>query len=400
MSDARPIDRLLEGSVDCVQRDELERKLSLGRPLVVKAGFDPSAPDIHLGHCVLLGKMRQFQDMGHEVVFVVGDFTAQIGDPSGRSRTRPALTRDEIVTNAQTYRRQALKLLDADRTRLEYNASWLAELGAGGLIKLASRYTLARMLERDDFAKRFKAQQPIALHELLYPLAQAYDSVALKADVELGGTDQTFNLLVGRDIMREYGLEPQVVITTPLLVGIDGVEKMSKSLGNYVAIEDPPGEMYGKLMSVSDELMWSYYQLLLEDGKAQRLRLEAAVRAGEAHPMRVKQDLALELTRRFHGEQAASRAEQEFEQVFKERQRPSEVEEHRLPAGEPLSVAVLLADAALVPSRSEARSLIAQGGVVIDGVKLADPRAELQATAGRAYDLKVGKRRFLRVRFD
>ena len=378
MSDARPIDRLLEGSVDCVQRDELERKLSLGRPLVVKAGFDPSAPDIHLGHCVLLGKMRQFQDMGHEVVFVVGDFTAQIGDPSGRSRTRPALTRDEIVTNAQTYRRQALKLLDADRTRLEYNASWLAELGAGGLIKLASRYTLARMLERDDFAKRFKAQQPIALHELLYPLAQAYDSVALKADVELGGTDQTFNLLVG----------------------IDGVEKMSKSLGNYVAIEDPPSEMYGKLMSVSDELMWSYYQLLLEDGKAQRLRLEAAVRAGEAHPMRVKQDLALALTRRFHGEQAASRAEQEFEQVFKERQRPSEVEEHRLPAGEPLSVAVLLADAALVPSRSEARRLIAQGGVVIDGVKLADPRAELQATAGRAYDLKVGKRRFLRVRFD
>ena len=354
---------LLRGSVDCVQTDALLEKLKRGKPLTVKAGFDPSAPDIHLGHTVLIQKMKDFQDLGHNVVFVVGDFTATIGDPSGRSKTRPALTRAEVEVNAETYKQQALRILDPERTTLEYNSRWLDKLGSQGFIRLASHYTVARMLERDDFEKRLGANLPISLHELFYPLAQAYDSVALKADVELGGTDQTFNLLVGRDIMREYDLEPQVVLTMPLLVGLDGVQKMSKSLGNYVAIDDAPADMHGKLLSISDELMWTYWRLLTDLDDTAIAALKSDVESGKSHPLQVKHDLARTICAGYHGEEAANKAESEFKRVFSERQRPTDIEERVLTAAPNVVMAVLLADTGLASSRSEARRLIAQGGV-------------------------------------
>jgi len=397
------IARLTRGTVDVVTPDELRRKLDgsrrAGRPLVVKVGFDPTAPDLHLGHTVLLRKMRQFQDLGHRVVFVIGDFTGMIGDPTGRSATRPALSTEEILANAETYRRQCGKILRPE-TEVRFNREWLGPLGADGLVRLAARYTVARMLERNDFKKRFHAGQPIAVHEFLYPLAQAYDSVALVADVELGGTDQLFNLNVGRDVMPGYGLEPQVVLTTPLLEGTDGVDKMSKSLGNYVGIDEPAREIFGKLMSIADDLMWRYYELVT-DVSAESLRsMRELVEGGQLHPMRVKEGLALRVVADFHGEPAARAALEEFTRVFQAREAPDEVAEHTfaLDRGKAF-LPRLLSDAGLAASRSEAERLLRQGAVSIDGARLEPGTLELAAAAGDVRLVRVGKRRFARIRF-
>ncbi len=314
------LDLLLKGTEACVQREELEKKLArsrtTGKPLKVKVGFDPSAPDLHLGHTVVFRKMRHFQELGHEVVFLIGDFTGMIGDPTGKKATRPQLSREEILKNAETYKSQVFRILDPGTTVVDFNSRWLSALGAEGMIRLAAKYTVARLLERDDFATRFAAQKPIAVHELLYPLCQAYDSVALETDVELGGTDQLFNLLVGRDLMREWGQEPQVVMTLPLLVGTDGVEKMSKSLGNQVGITEPPDEIYGKVMSISDETMWSYWTLLTDLRPAEIGEMKAGVAEGVIHPKKAKMDLARRIVTDFHGAEAASRAEAQFQTRF------------------------------------------------------------------------------------
>jgi tyrosyl-tRNA synthetase len=394
---------LTRGAVDVVTLDELRRKLARsrasGRPLVVKVGFDPTAPDLHLGHTVLLRKMRQFQELGHRVVFVIGDFTGMIGDPTGRSVTRPALTHEEILANAETYRRQCGKIL-APETEVRFNREWLGALGADGLVRLAARYTVARMLERNDFKKRFQSGQPIAIHEFLYPLAQAYDSVALEADVELGGTDQLFNLNVGRDIQPDYALEPQVVLTTPLLEGTDGVEKMSKSLGNYVGIDEPPREIFGKLMSIADPLMWRYYELCT-DVSAETLRnMRELVEDGKLHPKRVKEGLALRIVADFHGEPQAKAALEEFQRVFAGGKPPDEVAEHRfaLDQGKAFLPRVLL-EAGLASSRTDAERLLRQGAVHVDDARVAPGTLEIEARAGDVRLLKVGKRRFARIRF-
>src|ERR1051325_4917697 len=312
------LDFLAKGTVDFIERNDLKAKLQRGKPITIKVGFDPTAPDLHLGHTVVIRKMKHFQQLGHRVVFVIGDFTGMIGDPTGKKTTRPALSREEIEKNAETYRRQVFKILDPVKTEVRFNAEWLSPLGAEGMIKLAAKTTLARILERDDFRKRYTAQQPIALHELLYPLAQGYDSVALKADVEMGGTDQLFNLLVGRDLMREYGLEPQVVITTPLLEGLDGIEKMSKSLGNYIGITEEPAQIFGKVMSISDELMWRYYVLVTDLTPAAIDSLRAEVEAGRVHPMQAKRDLAKLIITDFHSAADAEAADESFRRVFSE----------------------------------------------------------------------------------
>jgi len=385
---------LTKGAVDVVRREELkvklERSARTGKPLKVKVGFDPSAPDIHLGHTVLMRKMKHFQDLGHDVVFLIGDFTGLIGDPSGKSKTRPQLTREEIDKNAQTYKEQVFKILHAEKTIVDFNSRWLGALGADGFIRLASRYTVARMLERDDFQKRFAAQQPIAIHELLYPLAQAYDSVALQADFELGGTDQLFNLLVGRDIMREYGLEPQVVLTTPLLEGLDGVEKMSKSLGNYIGVTEPPEEMFGKVMSVSDALMWKYYELLTDMSLAEIETLKA-----KAEPMHAKIDLARRIVADFHSKEAAEEASRHFDSVIRKKEMPDEIPEKALPSGA-YSLSALLLSSGLASSRTEAKRLIEQAAVSIDGRRAADDDT-LNLVAPRGIVLKVGKRKFVRI---
>ena len=385
---------LTKGAVDVVRREELkvklERSARTGKPLKVKVGFDPSAPDIHLGHTVLMRKMKHFQDLGHDVVFLIGDFTGLIGDPSGKSKTRPQLTREEIDKNAQTYKEQVFKILHAEKTIVDFNSRWLGALGADGFIRLASRYTVARMLERDDFQKRFAAQQPIAIHELLYPLAQAYDSVALQADFELGGTDQLFNLLVGRDIMREYGLEPQVVLTTPLLAGLDGVEKMSKSLGNYIGVTEPPEEMFGKVMSVSDALMWKYYELLTDMSLAEIETLKA-----KAEPMHAKIDLARRIVADFHSKEAAEEASRHFDSVIRKKEMPDEIPEKAVPSGA-YSLSALLLSSGLASSRTEAKRLIEQAAVSIDGRRAADDDT-LNLVAPRGIVLKVGKRKFVRI---
>jgi len=385
---------LTKGAVDVVRREELkvklERSARTGKPLKVKVGFDPSAPDIHLGHTVLMRKMKHFQDLGHDVVFLIGDFTGLIGDPSGKSKTRPQLTREEIDKNAQTYKEQVFKILHAEKTIVDFNSRWLGALGADGFIRLASRYTVARMLERDDFQKRFAAQQPIAIHELLYPLAQAYDSVALQADFELGGTDQLFNLLVGRDIMREYGLEPQVVLTTPLLAGLDGVEKMSKSLGNYIGVTEPPEEMFGKVMSVSDALMWKYYELLTDMSLAEIETLKA-----KAEPMHAKIDLARRIVADFHSKEAAEEASRHFDSVIRKKEMPDEIPEKALPSGA-YSLSALLLSSGLASSRTEAKRLIEQAAVSIDGRRAAADDT-LNLVAPRGIVLKVGKRKFVRI---
>jgi len=392
---------LAKGAVDLIDKADLKAKISRGKPLVVKVGFDPTAPDIHLGHTVVIRKMRHFQQMGHRVIFLIGDFTGMIGDPTGKKATRPALTREEVLANAETYRRQVYKILDREKTEIRFNSEWLGALGAEGMVRLAAKYTLARVLERDDFRKRFDNRQPIAIHELLYPLAQGYDSVALKCDVEMGGTDQLFNLLVGRDLMREYGLEPQVVLTMPLLEGLDGVEKMSKSLGNYIGINDEPSQIFGKVMSISDSLMWKYYLLLTDMTPAEVTDLQGTVEAGELHPMEAKRKLAKVIIADFHDAAAADAAEAEFRRVFSERQAPAEIEETTLPAsGEPQLLSRVITSAGLAESNKDAQRLIAQGGVLVDEVKVDSTRHTLQAAAGKSYLLKVGKRRFARVTFE
>ncbi len=398
---AEQLEALKRGTVDLINEEELGKKLERScesvKPLVVKVGFDPSAPDIHLGHTVVMRKMKQFQDLGHQIVFVVGDFTGMIGDPSGRSKTRPQLTREEILENAETYRQQAFKILDEGKTRLEFNSTWLEKLGASGFVKLAGKYTVARMLERDEFEKRFKANQPIGVHEFLYPLAQAYDSVELEADVEMGGTDQLFNLLVGRDIMRDYGLEPQVVLTVPLLVGTDGVEKMSKSLGNYIAVEDTPKDMFGKVMSISDDLMWSYYELCTGLDAAEIDQLDQQVESGELHPKAAKMALARTIATDFHGEEAAAAAEVEFEQVFADGGLPDDIAEHAFDSDEPLWIVKVVRECGFSSSNAEARRLVAQGAVSLDGEKITDGEATVP-NDGAERVLKVGKRRFAKMK--
>jgi tyrosyl-tRNA synthetase len=394
---------LRRGAVDLITEPELRRKIersaAAGRGLTVKVGFDPTAPDIHLGHTVLLRKMRQFQDLGHRVIFVIGDFTGMIGDPSGRSKTRPALTREEIDANAETYKSQCFKVLDPEATEIRFNSEWLGRLGSEGLIRLAAKYNVARMLERNDFKERYQAGRSISLHEFLYPLAQAYDSVALEADVELGGTDQLFNLNVGRDIMPGYGLEPQVVLTTPLLEGLDGTDKMSKTLDNYVGIEDSPREMFGRLMSVSDELMWRYYELCTDVSLDGIARLKSAVAGGELHPKKAKEGLAMRIISDFHGEAAARDAREEFERIFKKRGEPDEVAEHRFAAGR-VSLPALLTAIGLAATRSEVDRLLKQGAVRIDDTRAEAGRREIEVPAGETRLIRVGKRRFARVRFE
>ena len=399
---AEQVALLGRGAVDLVDEaqlaDKLARSRATGTPLLVKTGFDPSSPDLHLGHTVLLRKMRHFQDLGHRVVFLVGSFTALIGDPTGKKTTRPQLTEEEVQRNALTYQEQVWKVLDRERTEVDFNGRWLVPLGAVGIVRLAGRYTLARMLEREDFKTRFASQQPIHLHELLYPLAQGYDSVVMKADVELGGHDQIFNLLVGRDLMKEEGLEPQVCLTVPLLVGLDGKDKMSKSLGNAIALEDPPREMYGRTLSIPDELMWDWYLLLTDLPEAElRARREALAR-GELHPKAAKQELARRIVTDYHGAEAARAAEEEFERVFASGGVPDEVPEVRVDASAPLYK--LIVSAGLAPSNNEARRLIQQGAVAVDGEPVVgdDPANRTLPARGEPYLLKVGKRRFARVR--
>jgi tyrosyl-tRNA synthetase len=377
---------LTSGCVDVVRLDDLkqrlERSVATGTPLVVKVGFDPTAPDLHLGHTVLIRKMKDFQDLGHDVVFVVGDFTAMIGDPTGRSKTRPPLSPEEIATNAETYKSQVFKILDPARTRVEFNSGWLSPLGSQGMILLAARYNVAQMLERREFRQRYEAGQPIAVHEFLYPLVQAYDSVALKADVELGGTDQLFNLNVGRDLMPGFGLPAQIVMTTPLLEGLDGVEKMSKSLGNYIGVTEPPNEMFGKVMSISDGLMWRYYALLTDADAAQVSAMQAAVEDGSLHPRQAKVDLARRIVTGFHSAGAAAAAVAEFDRVHARGELPSELREIAVDFGAEADRALtrVLVDAGLAASSSDAGRKIQQGGVKIDGEKVADPRARIEAT--------------------
>ena len=384
------------GAEELIVEEELARKLARGAPLRVKLGLDPTAPDLHLGHTVVINKLRHFQDLGHQVQFLIGDFTGMIGDPTGKNQTRPPLSREQILENAKSYREQAFKILDAERTQILFNSAWSDKLGAEGMIRLAARYTVARILERDDFAKRYRSGQPIAVHELLYPLMQGYDSVAMKADVELGGTDQKFNLLVGRELQKDYGQEPQCILTTPLLEGLDGVNKMSKSLGNYVGIAEAPREIYGKLMSVSDALMWRYIELLSFEPLASVRRWRAEVEAG-ANPRDVKARFAKEIVARFHSRAAAERAEEEFAQRFRHGQAPEDMSEVTLrsPAGG-LAVTQALRQAGLAPSVSEAARNIEQGGVKLDGARLADKGLKL--AAGTTVVAQVGKRKFAKIR--
>jgi len=395
---SRQLDLILRGVVEVIQQAELESKLIRSlkeqRPLRVKAGFDPTAPDLHLGHTVLIHKLKHFQELGHQVIFLIGDFTGMIGDPTGQSETRVALSKEKVLENAKTYERQIFKILDPAKTLVEFNSSWMGRMTAEDLIHLSAHYNVARMLERDDFHKRYHEQKPISIHEFMYPLVQGYDSVALKSDIELGGTDQKFNLLVGRDLQRAYGQEPQVVITMPLLEGTDGVRKMSKSLGNYVALEDQPNDMFGKLMSISDALMLRYYELLTTEDLAD-------VKA--AHPMEAKQTLAAMMVAQYHGAEAGRQARMAFQQKFQEREFPSEPDVRLcltladLREGQTISLVDLVAKTKLVPSKSEARRLIIQGGLEIDEQKQSDANAVLSMVTGRSYRLKIGRRKYALV---
>ncbi|HEX9433295.1 MAG TPA: tyrosine--tRNA ligase [Burkholderiales bacterium] len=390
------IQTIRRGSDELIVEEELAKKLATGRKLRVKLGLDPTAPDLHLGHTVVINKLRDFQQLGHQVQFLIGDFTGMIGDPSGKNQTRPPLSREEILANAQTYKEQVFKILDPERTQVLFNSKWSDKLGAEGMIRLASRYTVARLLERDDFSKRFRNNQPIAVHELLYPLMQGYDSVAMKADVELGGTDQKFNLLVGRELQKDYGQEPQCVLTMPLLEGLDGRDKMSKSLGNYIGIAEPPREMFGKLMSISDQLMWRYIELLSFQPGATIERWKAEVRDGR-NPREIKVAFAKEIVARFQGRPAADAAQEEFEQRFRHGVLPEDMPEVTLQApAEGLPIAQLLKAAQLTASTSEATRAIEQGGVRIDGERVTD--RNLRLAAGRTLTVQVGKRKFARVR--
>ena len=386
---------LRQGADEIIQEDELRKKLERGMPLRVKTGFDPTAPDLHLGHTVLINKMRHFQELGHHVMFLIGDFTGLIGDPSGRDVTRKPLTPAQLAQNADTYKQQVYKILDPEKTEICFNSEWGEALGAAGMIKLASRYTVARMLERDDFKQRYAANQPISIHEFLYPLIQGYDSVAMQADVELGGADQKFNLLVGRELQKEAGQEPQIALTMPILEGLDGKRKMSKSLGNYVGIDEPAGEMFGKLMSVSDELMWRYYELLSLRSMAAVQRLRREVQQG-LNPRQAKVELALEIVARFHDERAAKQAEQEFTARFRRGALPAEIEERQVEiTGATIPLAALLKKSGLVASTAEGLRMLKQGAVRIDSAKVED--CARCVAAGSTHIFQVGKRRFARV---
>ncbi|MDR4480958.1 MAG: tyrosine--tRNA ligase [Nitrospira sp.] len=394
---AHQLDLILRGIVEVIPLNELESKLARSikeqRPLRIKAGFDPTAPDLHLGHTVLIHKLKHFQDLGHQVIFLIGDFTGMIGDPTGQSETRVALSKEKVLENAKTYARQIFKILDPHKTQVEFNSRWMSAMTADGLIELSAHYTVARMLEREDFHKRYAEEKPISIHEFMYPLIQGYDSVALKADVELGGTDQKFNLLMGRDLQRDYGQEAQVVITMPLLEGTDGVRKMSKSLGNYIALEDTPADMFGKLMSISDALMHRYYELLT----TQDLAL-----VKKAHPMEAKQSLAERIVSRYHGDEAGREARAMFQQKFQAREFPDQPDAHVIltssdvkdVAAPSIGLVDLIAKTGLVPSKSEVRRLIVQGGVEIDERRMTDANAAVALTVGKALHLRVGRRKF------
>jgi tyrosyl-tRNA synthetase len=390
-----PIEQAIEtirrGCHELIVEEELVKKLASGRKLRVKLGLDPTAPDLHLGHTVVINKLRHFQELGHQVQFLIGDFTGMIGDPTGKNQTRPPLTRAEILKNAQTYREQVYKILDAEKTQILFNSEWSDKLGAEGMIRLASRYTVARLLERDDFSKRFKSNQPIAVHELLYPLMQGYDSVAMKADVELGGTDQKFNLLVGRELQKDFGQEPQCILTMPLLEGLDGREKMSKSLGNYIGIAEPPQEIFGKLMSISDELMWRYIDLLSFESSRTIQRWRDEVKDGK-NPKAVKMLFAKEIVARFHSKDAAGRAEEEFEARFRHGELPEDIPEKVVGETHILKV---LKDSGLVPSSNEAARMMEQGAVRVNGEKVSD--RNLQLERGETFVIQVGKRKVARV---
>ena len=388
---------LVRGVEEVLLEESLKEKLKEGRPLRVKAGFDPTAPDLHLGHTVLLHKMRQFQELGHEVMFLIGDFTGMIGDPTGKSATRKSLTRDEVIENAKTYEQQIYKVLDPEKTLVMFNSSWMGEMSSADMIQLAAKHTVARMLERDDFDKRYKSGQAIAIHEFLYPLVQGYDSVAMKADIELGGTDQKFNMLVGRELQRQYGQTPQVVMTMPILEGTDGVQKMSKSLNNYIGVAEPANEMFGKIMSVSDELMWRYFTLLsLDKSQAEIDAMKAKAEAGEANPRNFKVELAQELITRFHDRAAAQAALEDFERRFKQGEMPADMDELTLAAGaEGLPIANVLKEVGLTASTSEALRMLKQGAVKIDGERVSDKGIIFQA--GVTHIVQVGKRKFAKV---
>jgi tyrosyl-tRNA synthetase len=394
---------LSKGTAEIIRVEELriklERSSKTRTPLRVKLGVDPTAPDIHLGHTVVIRKLRAFQELGHTVIFLIGDFTGMIGDPSGKSATRPQLTRDEISANAETYKKQVFKLLDPEKTIIDFNSRWMSQLGADGFVRLASHVTVKQILERDDFAKRLADERPVALHELLYPLTQAYDSVALEADVELGGTDQKFNLLMGRSLQREYGQESQVAVITPLLEGTDGLQKMSKSLGNAIGIDEPPQEIFGKLMSISDELMWRYYELLTDLTKQEIAVLRQAAQSGDRNPRDIKAELAKSVISDFHSEQEAKRADEEFRRIFSLKETPEKMEERSVSFGN-WELKELLVHLGLASSKAEARRLIEQGGVYVDGERC-DPQINKQLPLrpeNQQYNIRVGKRRFIRVR--
>jgi len=393
----RDLEIIKRGIVDLIEEAELIQKLEryyrTGKPLKIKAGFDPTAPDLHLGHTVLLRKLKHFQDLGHEVYFLIGDFTAMIGDPTGRSETRPALTKEQVLENAKTYKEQVFKILDEKKTKVVFNSAWFSQMKAEDIIRLCAKYTVARILEREDFKKRFESGLPIALHELIYPLFQAYDSVALEADVELGGTDQLFNLLIGRDIQREYGQEPQVIITLPLLEGLDGVQKMSKSLGNYVGIMEPPKEMFGKLMSIPDALMWKYYELLTDLPLEEIYEMKKEVEEGRYHPKEAKKKLARLIVSQYHSEEEALKAEEEFERVFSKRELPTEVETFEITEGR-VYLPRLLRDLEIVKSSSEAKRLIAQRAIDINKETIT---SEEYAFSKGEYILRIGKKRFVKL---
>ncbi len=393
------IEFLKKGTVDVIREEDLRKKLErshkTGKPLRVKLGLDPTAPDIHIGHTVVIRKLKAFQDLGHTVIFLIGDFTGMIGDPSGKNVTRPPLSREEINSNAETYKRQMFKLLDPEKTELRFNGEWMDKFTAADFVKLCARVTVKQILERDDFEKRLNAHTPISLHELLYPLTQGYDSVALEADVELGGTDQKFNLMVGRDLQREYGQEPQIVMTTPLLEGLDGVNKMSKSLNNYIGIDEAPNEMFGKVMSISDDLMWRYYELVTDLTPAEIADRRSQCDAGDINPRNAKVALAKLIIQDFHSLEAAQLAEDEFNRRFVQKEVPDEVEERTIAAGS-YSLAQLIADTGLAASKGEARRLIEQGGVKVNGEKATAANTEIAIDANGVL-LQVGKRKFLKL---
>ena len=384
------IETIKRGAVEVLPEEELIGKLKKGRPLRIKAGFDPTAPDLHLGHTVLIQKLKQFQDLGHDVIFLIGDFTGMIGDPTGKSETRKQLAPEEVARNAETYKQQIFKILDPQKTIVEFNHKWMEKMDAAGLVALAAKYTVARMLERDDFKQRYQKQQPISIHEFLYPLIQGYDSVALKADVELGGTDQRFNLLMGRELQREYGQEAQVILTMPLLEGLDGVQKMSKSLGNYIGIHEPAEDIFGKIMSISDTLMWRYYELLSDKSLGAIDAIRAQVKSGELHPMEAKKQLGVELVERFHDASAAARARNYFEVRFQNRAMPEEIRQ-KFSLPEPVWICRLMVDLNFAKTTSEARRLVAQNAVRVDRELVTDVNFTFDGSRHRV--LEVGKNR-------